>query len=281
MQKVWGAGILASLLVLTVITILISSESELNNNFSGMASKQGSLDYCTAKCNDYAKFYFKQSNSNYNILSYTINEGDYFVVSLDNLTDNIVAVYKYNGLILNDPKSLNNKNSYELTDNYLKLNMVYAKVQSRTTRKQDAIVYPFNCNGKEVLVPILPVQVLNKEIALGRESAVRGYYLANVQIKPFQDANGWLPFYNSAGFSLKDYVMASILVRGDNPLTFDKPLSVKSSLLVDLDGDENPGGEVIDMYEQSKLCSNNIYRGNTLGQKYTSYRTKAEGEYPS
>ncbi len=273
MQKYW---ILLASFFLAFFIIIIAPDTSIEN-FSGMAHK--SLDYCLASCGEMSRFYFKQGSSPDNILSYTINEGDYFLVTLYNFTDNIVALYRFDGLKLDSPGALPNSAPYQDTGNYVKLSLIYAKIASNNVIYQDAIVYNFNCKGKQILVPIINPGYVGKEISLGKDSANRGYYFANVQIKPFEHIGHSSFYYSTVGKQLSDYALAAILIKGPNPVGFSRNYIGKSSLLVDIDGDGSLGGDVSDSYGGTGICSTNVYRGNLPGLRTTSYRG-AGSPYP-
>ena len=131
MQKYWTFGILGGIFLIAVITILATAP-DINNTFSGMVAKKAEkLGYCVSNCNDYANFHFKQpGGDSTNIRSYTINEGDSFLVTLNNFTDNMVAIYRYDGIEFGNPKGLVNEGRSEGTGNYVKLSLLYAKLHS-------------------------------------------------------------------------------------------------------------------------------------------------------
>ncbi len=273
-MKWWSIGIFAGIVLLALGIVTFVPGTIDNQDFSGMVTKDKSS--CVASCNELTRFYFNQGDSANNINSYTIQEGDYFLVTLNSLTDKIVSVYRNDGLILSNPENLRYAQPYQNTGNYLKLSLLYAKIHSLTTNNKDETLQPFNCDGKQILVPIINPGYVGKEISFAEDHANRAFYLANVQIKPFEDAGMKKFIYNTAGKQLPDFNIAAVSIKGVYPYGFDwsKVNQGKVTLLVDLDGDGHFGGDTSIDQIGLGLCSSKTFGGNLPGQVYTSYRSK-------
>ena len=269
MTKYKIVAVLAALVLLAFVVVSLAPQGNVfyNKKFDGLSGKAITENtHCAVICEskfkpDYSRLILYQPSNPAIVASYTIREDDYFSIAAISTTNEIRAVYRYDGLLFNDPKSIMSTSPFENTDNYLKLSLVYAGIREIGSTQKNNVLYKFNCNGKQVLVPIpgrtkAPFNY-NGRFGVALDSYNNKFRFAEVKIYPFEDSSiGNDPSY--FGFHLKPYARAQILTIGADPATGIADNVKDSRLLVDLDGNGELGGDGNGWtYSTVGICDNN------------------------
>jgi len=265
MSKYWSLGIfLGVVLVVLVVVSLNSNQLSNYNEFKILSGKSitGHSQYCAVTCDNDAKFILSQPTNPSMVTSYNIGEGDYFSIKAKSTAHNIYAIYRYDGLYLPKPKEILEVSPFTDTSNYVKLSLVFARVNDVITGRESEIVYKFNCDGKQIVIPIQgrSVHTFRHHLRYGQEiqDFTNSFKFTEVEIHPFEDAGlGDDPSY--FGFHLRPYARALVLTVGADPAQGTAEHVTASKLLVDIDSDGEPGGDASDnIYNNIGICDQTV-----------------------
>src|SRR3989344_57012 len=239
MSKYWSAGVLIGVVLLAFVIISLRpidlAADEQLKELSGRTISGNNAEFCATICDNDARYFFAQPNNPSISRSYSIREGDYFSVRATSTTHFIKAIYRHDGLVFNNPKAIATTSPLENTDNYVKLSLVYAKTTDRESERRNEDVYKFNCDGKQILVPIpgrtlSPLGYHRGKFGGVLDSYTNSHKFAEVKIYPFEDSGiGNDPSF--FGFQLRPYARAEIMTIGADPAEGTADNLITSNLL--------------------------------------------------